>query len=125
MNKIRSVLRNRCPRCHQGAFWKNDNPYNLSEFYKMNSSCANCKLHYEKEPGFWFGAMFVSYAIGVAALVGSWIFCLIVFPNSSVFLTIALVCATLLVIAPINFRLSRLLWINFFVNYDPKLKDEF
>jgi hypothetical protein len=35
----------------------------------MHERCSHCGLHYEREPGYWYVAMFVSYAFNVAEMV--------------------------------------------------------
>ena len=70
MPKQKSVLNGivqcKCPICRQGNLFKNTNPYNFKEILTMNSQCEFCGFFYEKEPGFWTGAMYVSYGIIVA-----------------------------------------------------------
>ena len=35
----------------------------------MNEPCPRCGLRFEREPGYWTGAMVASYALGVPVLV--------------------------------------------------------
>ncbi|MFO0004725.1 MAG: DUF983 domain-containing protein, partial [bacterium] len=65
-----SIFFQRCPRCHKGHLFINRNPYKWTNWDKMHNECGNCGLHYEREPGFFQGAMYVSYALGVAVSVG-------------------------------------------------------
>ncbi|MDZ7846560.1 MAG: hypothetical protein U5L96_07210 [Owenweeksia sp.] len=50
-SKIYSITRFKCPRCHEGEVFKNKNPYNLAEMFKMHEYCSHCGLRYEFEPG--------------------------------------------------------------------------
>jgi uncharacterized protein (DUF983 family) len=92
------------------------NPYNLKKGLQMEDSCNKCKLTYEREPGFFYGAMYVTYALIVAWIV-------ILFALAENFLELSNwtliggMMSFLLLIVPINFRLSRLFWLNFFVRY--------
>lgn len=66
--KIISFLQCTCPRCG------NDKVFlypitNLRRFTKTKLVCANCQLTYQPEPGFFFGAMYWSYAMLVALIV--------------------------------------------------------
>ena len=129
--RIYSIFRNKCPRCHEGQFWKTNNPYTnmLINGGEMHSNCSACNLKYEKEVGFWYGAMYVSYAIGIAIFVAFWIATHILLPlffpeGYSVFLQIGIVVAGIVLLAPINWFLSRLIWINFFVKYHRKDNSE-
>ena len=46
----------------------------LLKFPKMHVNCPVCNYKFEKEPGFYIGAMYVSYALGVGEIVA----CLVV-----------------------------------------------
>ena len=63
-----AMLHCKCPRCYQGDMFK----YRLRSLknpIKPNAECAHCGLHYELEPGFFWGAMYFSYAISVGVSV--------------------------------------------------------
>ena len=65
--KIYSIIYNLCPKCHSSPFWPSSNPYkNIIIKNKGDIGfCKKCNLKYEMEPGFWFGAMYISYAISI------------------------------------------------------------
>ncbi len=118
--KFYSIAKNKCPHCHEGAFFNHSNPYNLTNFYEMDKSCKVCGEKYEREPGFYFGAMFVSYALNVAWFVAAWVATLVLIPEEENLLLIASIIVGFgLVMAPLTYRLSRLIWINIFVHYEP------
>ncbi|MDF4220674.1 DUF983 domain-containing protein [Maribacter sp. M208] len=79
----------------------------------MNERCPECNFKFEKETGFFFGAMFVSYALAVAQMIISlvlfWYF--VDLSPLRVFTIIALVTVLL---STFNFRLSRSIWIHLF-----------
>ncbi len=115
-SKLYSVVFNKCPRCQQGQFFKVNNPYNLSQFYKMNSDCSSCGESFIQEPGFYVGAMYVSYAISVA-LTALCFFGLVIGLGLSIYLVLGLLISLIVVLMPVSFRLSRLIWINMFVTF--------
>ncbi|GAB3978960.1 hypothetical protein GCM10028806_43230 [Spirosoma terrae] len=45
----------------------------------MHENCPVCGLRYEAEPGFFTGAMYVSYALYVATIVSSFVLFVVVF----------------------------------------------
>jgi len=119
-SKSYSIFYNKCPKCHCGKFWHKNNPYlNIFKDNKLtNNHCDHCKFKYEIEPGFWFGAMYVSYGIAVVFLR---IFAdsLISLDKDRETLTIVSVLSILVIIlAPLNHFFSRLIWINIFVDYN-------
>jgi hypothetical protein len=86
----------------------------------MDNSCKVCGEKYTREPGFFFGAMFISYALNVAWFVAAWVATLIFIPEEENILLIAsIIIGFGLVMAPLTYRLSRLIWINMFVHYEP------
>lgn len=114
--KLRSVVGQSCPRCHQGDLFVNKNPYKMENWDKMHSECSHCGLHYEIEPGFFQGAMYVSYAVGVAlSIVVVLVNFLIGFNPLYYFIANTTV---IILFAPFIFRWSRALYMNFFIAYD-------
>ena len=85
----------------------------------MNDRCPSCGLVFEREPGYFTGAMVVSYGIGVPLLailtLGAWL--LIGLP-----LPWALLIADVLFLAfvPLIFRSARVLWIYVDRTLDPE-----
>ncbi len=111
-----SVLNNKCPRCHQGNFFESKNPYWLKKFDKMNKRCPVCNEDFERETGYYYGAMFVSYGLTVAFGVSVFlIMCVVLNFDAITFLVVFAILQILLM--PIFYRASRLVWINIFVRY--------
>lgn len=59
---VRDVLYQRCPRCRVGKIFHRSIFLGLP---KMHESCSVCHLRYEREPGYFLGAMYISYALAV------------------------------------------------------------
>jgi uncharacterized protein (DUF983 family) len=116
-SKIYSILNNKCPRCHEGDFFITRNAYNLKRFSKMPASCPVCGQSYEPEPGYYYGAMYVSYGFNVGILVAVWVAASVLFSDFNVWWFVGIAGFTGLALTPLTFRISRLTWINFFVKY--------
>ncbi|MFN5324536.1 MAG: DUF983 domain-containing protein [Bacteroidota bacterium] len=87
----------------------------------MHENCKECGLSFKQEPGYYFGAMYVSYAINVALMVSVWVAFLVLDGSDfNIGWMIAVSVALGLVMTPFTFRISRLGWINFFVSYKDK-----
>ena len=116
-SKLNSILTGSCPRCQEESMYVDKNPYNLPKIYKMHENCNHCGLHYQIEPSFFYGAMYVNY--GLTVMVG-----VAVFIISKVLLGLALtpsfiaIIVALIVLMPINSRLARNIYINMFVSFD-------
>lgn len=122
-SKIYSIVNNKCPRCHEGDFFEGSNSYNLRNFMNMHQECPVCNLLYEPEPGYYFGAMYVSYAINVAVFVTVWVVALLFFKDLNVWYQVLVSVVLGLALTPLTFRWARLGWINFFVKYDSSAKN--
>ncbi len=114
---LRSILTMKCPRCHQGQMFVNNQHFRLSTLSKMNKSCSCCGQDFEPEPGFYFGAMYISYGLGVIYFLLSFflLYQLMNFPGGA-FLGSYII--TLIVLWPVLFRISRVIYLNLFVQYD-------
>ena len=116
-SKLYSVSKLKCPRCHEGDLYLTQNAYNLKDFDKMHKYCLSCSQKYDIEPGFYLGAMYVSYILtvfvsGISALVLFFLF------KINIALIVGFNLALLLFLAPVVFRFSRAVWIIFFVHFD-------
>ena len=120
---IYSTATNTCARCHKGKVFKSRNPYNLTQALDMHQHCSNCGLVYEKEPGFFYGALYVSYALMSGTFIVWFVGDLLWFHLSTWQLILA-VSVTMALFFPIAFRWSRLIWLNFFVKYNKRYKHE-
>lgn len=115
--KAYSILYNLCPKCQDGKFWPSKNPYR-NVFIKNIESCAKCKLKYEMEPGFWFGAMYFNYAFSVIIMLSLWIATYLLLPEIDIMIQIYIISSGIIILSPVNYFFSRLCWINLFVKYE-------
>ena len=116
-NKLYSILTGACPKCHRESMYIEKNPYIISETLKIHDNCSNCKTKYRMEPSFFYGSMYVSYAVGVAFAVTAFVISYVVL-NSSLTTAFVVIVLTLIGIMPIIMRLSRNIWINLFMSYE-------
>jgi uncharacterized protein (DUF983 family) len=116
--KLYSIFTGSCPVCHSGAMYESPKAYHPSKTLLMHEHCPNCGVKYKIEPSFFYGAMYVSYAVGVAFAVATFIisYFWLSLDRLQTFFAIA---AVLVLSLPIILRLSRNIWINIFFNYDP------
>lgn len=119
--RLYSVLRWKCPNCHKGDLYCNPNPYNPSHIADMPDYCLSCGQKYLLEPGFYYGAMYVSYALTVALSVSVFV-AMIVLWEFDVLWYLGLNAAAIILMFPIIFRTSRAVWFNIFVGFGSKEK---
>ncbi len=121
--KLKSIILGSCPKCQRESMYLHSNPYNLLNLYKMHEKCSHCHTVYQVEPAFFYGAMYVSYALGVA--LGIAIFLITyVFMDWTLKLSFIAIIISLIVLMPLLIRLSRNIWINFFIHFDKNFKKD-
>jgi uncharacterized protein (DUF983 family) len=122
-NLLLSVFQNKCPRCRTGKLYKYSNPYNLRHFMEMKEHCDVCGQPSEPETGFYFGTGYVSYglsiAISVASFIAWWVLIGFSLDDNRLFWWIGINAVLLIVLQPLLMRVSRTIWLAFFVYYDP------
>ena len=115
--KIYSIANGKCPKCNEGDFFAHGITFNPTKITQIHDTCSHCNLKYMIEPSFFYGAMYINYGITVAISVTVFLIAKLGFQldllNS--FLTVL---GALIITAPLNLRLSRILWINMFVSYN-------
>jgi uncharacterized protein (DUF983 family) len=114
--KLYSILTGTCPVCQRESMYKESNPYKLQKIFKMHERCSHCNTKYKIEPSFFFGAMYVSYGLGVGIAVAAFIVVHLLFGGGLMATFIGII-GTLVVLMPIIIRVSRNIWINLFLNY--------
>lgn len=122
-NLFVSVLGNRCPRCREGRLFTYRNPYKLGHSVDMPQHCPVCGQPYELQTGFYFGTGYVSYTLCVGFIGVFYALCymagLVSLQDNSIYYWLVANTALLIILQPIIQRLSRSIWIAFFVRYDP------
>ncbi|SEN15462.1 hypothetical protein SAMN05216436_11260 [bacterium A37T11] len=120
---ITAAAHAKCPRCRTGNMFTGK-AYALKA-QKMNVTCPHCGVTFEREPGYFYVAMFVSYALSVAELVTTCVGTYILSGNlESPWLYLAVAFVTALVFAPFNFRYSRVIllyWLTPGLQFRPEL----
>ncbi|PTX58551.1 uncharacterized protein DUF983 [Kordia periserrulae] len=120
--KLNSILTGSCPKCQNESMYQVKNPYKLNTTLKMHETCSHCGTRYKIEPSFFYGAMYVSYGVGIAFAVAAFIIARYFIGISDLLTTFFIIMGTLIGFMPIIMRLSRNIWINLFISYD-KEKD--
>ncbi|MDU0371969.1 DUF983 domain-containing protein [Hymenobacter endophyticus] len=115
-----ALLDLRCPRCHQGPLFSYP-AYYITKYAMMPDACPVCAQRYEPEPGFYWGAMFVSYAFSVACFVVGGLISYFLLNDPDVWVYMLVVTGFVLATAPAALRYSRAIMLYLFggIKYDP------
>jgi uncharacterized protein (DUF983 family) len=115
-----SLLQLRCPRCRTGKMFVNENSYS-KHLMKMHKHCPVCGQSMEVEPDFYYGTGYVSYALAVAVSTASfiawWVIIGLSLQDNRFFWWIGFNAVLLIALQPYLMRLSRTVWLSFFVKY--------
>jgi len=112
--------------------FKDGNAYrklSLNHIFDMHENCPVCGQKFDLEPGFWYGTGYVSYALMVAlsatTFVAWWVIIGISTDDNRIFYWLILNAVLIVVLQPWFMRLSRVIYLNFFVSYHENYdKDE-
>src|SRR6476469_5480798 len=120
---IVSLLQNKCPRCRRGHMYPSRNVYNLKSLMKMYDRCPVCGQPLNMEPGFYYGTNMISYALAVLICVVTfflwWAVIGFSLSDNRVFWWLVVNAVLLVRLQPPLMRLSRTIWLSFFVRYSP------
>lgn len=120
---ISSTIGCRCPRCREGKLFKHPVSFRFKKTMEMNKECPVCNQPTEIEVGFYYGTSYVSYLLTVGLSVLTFIawYLLIGMSTSDnrFFFWLGFNAIFLLFLQPWLMRVSRSLWISWFVKYDP------
>ncbi len=122
ISKVQAIFSQKCPRCRKGNMFLYPFLKKPHKFNKMHENCPNCGQSFYPEPGFYFGAAYISYAVNVAIIVTLFVAMntLMAKPTLTQLLVGTIVPAILMV--PVNFRVSRVVFLHLFggVDYNPE-----
>ncbi|MEM6641568.1 MAG: DUF983 domain-containing protein [Bacteroidota bacterium] len=107
---LSSVLKAKCPKCRKGPVFTHG-VFNLPKMFSTHTNCPVCNLRYEKEPGNFYGAMYVSYAFstGIFLVIGFVLYYF--FDDPSIETYIIVIVSFSLLLFPLNFRYSRIIFL--------------
>lgn len=118
-SEFKAALHAKCPKCRTGSMFSG--PMYSFGSQKMNERCPHCNFTFEVEPGYFYVAMFISYAMNVAEMITVAVATSILTDSHSPWLYAALLLGTSFTLSPFHFRYSRvvlLYWLTPGVKFD-------
>lgn len=111
-NKLKNMLQEKCPNCGVGqVFYKRQSFFSLP---KMKENCDICKYHFEREPGYFLGAMYISYGLAVFQGILTFLICYYYFPDMETLYVVLSICGIITLFSMKNYKLSRVIYMNIF-----------
>ncbi|WP_255904540.1 DUF983 domain-containing protein [Paradesertivirga mongoliensis] len=107
-SEFSSALAGKCPRCRKGNMFTTS-MYGF-RLQKMNVNCPHCNTKFEREPGYFYVAMFISYAMNVAEMIAAAVSTWLITGNmENPALYMAVLLPVVILLAPFNYRYSRII----------------
>ena len=100
-----ALARQRCPRCCRSRIY--------AAGMHMHRRCPVCDLLYEREPGYFMGALYISYGISSFVLMLALLFAHLALPDFDLGWLVLILCVLYLPLVPMVTRYARVLWIYF------------
>lgn len=110
-NFLVNAVKEKCPFCGKGDVFKETGFLKVPE---MHAECPVCHRDFTGEPGYYFGAMYVSYAIAVFVGVSTYVLCTFVLGIENLYALIGIISGMILLISYKNFKWSRIIWLKIF-----------
>lgn len=108
--RLGALLKQRCPRCLQGQVF--------AGLFRMHRHCPRCGLLFEREPGYFMGAMYLSYGLGIIATAPVWL--PMAWLGRSLGEVLLASGSLLIVASPWLFSYARVLWLYIDYALDPR-----
>jgi uncharacterized protein (DUF983 family) len=108
--RLAAIVRQRCPRCLEGPVF--------ATLFRIHVQCPACGLRFEREPGYFTGAMYLSYGVALLATAPVWL--VMVWFGRSLGEVLLVVGPLLIAGSPWLFRYARVLWLHLDQAFDPR-----
>lgn len=108
------LLTEKCPNCGKGHIFEQRRK--IFEIPRMRERCAECNYLFDREPGYFLGAMYISYGLAVFQAIIAFLICYFFFPELPTLLVCFILVAVILLFSVRNFRLSRVMYMYIFPN---------
>ena len=120
-SKLYAIVNGKCPHCRRGdIFTGNTYGFNIQ---RTNNKCGHCNQRFEIEPGYFYAAMYVSYAMNMIEMISMGFVTYYLSGGrldfDSVWLYVAVIFLTSLLLSPFNYRYSRIILLHLL---SPKIK---
>jgi len=124
-NKLRALIEARCPQCRIGKMFVGGT-YGFRK-QRTNDICPYCGLEFEIEPGYFYAAMYVSYAMAVLEVLIIGLLTYLFSASESPWVYSFVLFFSILFLAPFNYRYSRLILLFYLtpkIKYNPKYQED-
>lgn len=115
METVKSgIMQQKCPHCGKGDIFLKRN--SLFELPKMREGCDECGYRFYREPGYFLGAMYISYGLAVVQGILTFLACYFLFPQLPTIYIVLCVISVIFILSMQNYKYSRIIYMYIFPN---------
>jgi uncharacterized protein (DUF983 family) len=111
-NLFMRIMKEKCPNCGNGDVYQKKTKF--LQLPVMKDNCENCQYHFDREPGYFIGAMYISYGLAVFQAILTFLALYVFLPNIPTILVVLAILFVLSVFSIKNYKLSRIIYIHIF-----------
>jgi uncharacterized protein (DUF983 family) len=111
-NLFMKILNEKCPNCGKGNVYEKKKKF--IELPVMKEECPECHYHFDREPGYFLGAMYISYALAVLQGILTFLVLCTFLPNIPTIWVVAVILLVISMFSMKNYKLSRIIYIHIF-----------
>ena len=113
-NLVWRIITEKCPHCGTGQIFEKQKHF--AQLPEMKMRCDACGYLYNREPGYFLGAMYISYGFAVLQGLLTFLACYFFFPNLPTLAVCFIILGVIVLFAIPNFRISRVAYMYIFPN---------
>ncbi len=111
-NIIIRILKEKCPHCGTGDVYKEKQSF--FQLPVMKERCDICNYFFDREPGYFLGAMYISYGLAVIQSIITFLVLYFFFPTIPTILVVLILGVVIFLFSLKNYKLSRIIYIHIF-----------
>lgn len=110
-NVLVNILKEKCPNCNTVKVFEYKGLFRMPA---MKDACEGCQYHFDREPGYFLGAMYISYALAVFEAIVTFLICYFAFPSLPVTWIPIVIITVIVLCSRKNYKLSRIIYMRLF-----------
>lgn len=122
MSRITSCFKGKCPNCEKGDAYEKKSGFSLT-LPNLNEHCSECNHKFLKEPGFFQGAMYVSYGLSMGEVIATFIISQFFFDKVFDVRMFAVIVSVVILLSLFNYKMSRMIWMYLFTPKQAAVKE--
>lgn len=111
LKTVKSIVSQKCPHCGESKVFEKNSWFKIPH---MKEKCDHCSYRFDREPGYFLGAMYVSYGLAVLQGIITFVLLHTIVPNLETIWVPFIILGVILILSRSNFKLSRVIYIHLF-----------